>query len=123
MAIGKGARLSPSAREKLGLKLERQYAKGRSLSELADEHGTSAGRVRLLLLERGVVLRRRGGAVRKPDPSRAARARDVARRYDAGATLAELAAQEGVSASTVRNLVERAGGRLRPRGSRPARGD
>lgn len=57
-------RLTPADREKLGKQLAREYDKGASLSTLAARHDTSAGRVRLLLLESGVKLRGRGGDVR-----------------------------------------------------------
>ena len=86
-------RLSKDDRDALGAKLEKAYAAGRSLAELGEEHGTSAGRVRLILLERGVTLRSRGGAVRKPDPARGERAKELAKEYGAGASLQELAAQ------------------------------
>lgn len=116
MDIRKGGRLVPADRDKLGAALERDYVKGRSLVELAEQHGTSAGRVRTILLERGVALRSRGGSVRKPDPERERRAKEVAKKYRAGATLAELGSEYGVSASTARNLVQAGGGQLRPRG-------
>jgi hypothetical protein len=85
------------------------------LTKLGEEHGTSAGRVRTILLERGVMLRSRGGAVRKPDPERATRARALAKQYAAGATLQDLAAEHGVGPTTARNLVLAGGGTLRGR--------
>lgn len=114
-------RLSTSERDKLGGKLEKQYGQGRSLAELAEEHGTSAGRVRLILLERGVTLRSRGGAVRKPDPQRKERAKQLAREYKDGASLKELAERHGVSATTARTLVQLGGGTLRARGGQAGR--
>ena len=113
-------RLSTSDRDALGGKLEKAYTGGRSLAELGEEHGTSAGRVRLILLERGVVLRSRGGAVRKPDPARGERAKGVAKEYADGASLQELAATHGISATTARSLVQAGGGTLRARGGRRA---
>jgi Helix-turn-helix domain len=67
-------RLTPADRKKLGKQLVREYGKGASLSTLAARYGTSAGRVRLLLLEQGVTLRARGGDVRS-DRARQRRAR------------------------------------------------
>ncbi len=113
-------RLTPADRDALGAKLEKAYASGRSLAELGEEHGTSAGRVRLILLERGVTLRSRGGAVRKPDPARGERAKVVAKEYAGGASLQELAATHGISATTARSLVQAGGGTLRARGGRRA---
>jgi hypothetical protein len=113
-------RLSADERDSLGKELEKAYTAGRSLAELGQEHGTSAGRVRLILLERGVTLRSRGGAVRKPDPERGKRAEALAKEYSAGASLQELAATHGISATTARSLVQAGGGTLRARGGRRA---
>lgn len=68
--------LTPADRTKLGKQLAKEYDKGASLSTLAARHSTSAGRVRLLLLEQGVTLRARGGDVRS---ARARRQRSGAR--------------------------------------------
>lgn len=114
-------RLGTDEREKLAKKLTGEYAAGKTLDELAQAHGTSAGRVRNLLLEAGVTLRSRGGATRKPDPKRKALATKVAGQYAKGATLAELAEQHGVSAATARNLVLAAGGTMRARGGSRAK--
>lgn len=116
--VEKNKRLSTADREKLGARLEKEYAKGTSIATLAEEHGTSAGRVRLILLERGVVLRKRGGNTRRPDPERAKHAKSVAAEYGKGASLAQLAEKHGVSATTARNLVLAGGGDLRARGGR-----
>jgi lambda repressor-like predicted transcriptional regulator len=118
--VEKNKRLSAADREKLGARLEKAYAKGRSIAALAEENGTSAGRVRLILLERGVVLRARGGNTRKPDPERSKRAKTLAAEYRDGASLAQLGATHGVSATTARNLVLAGGGDLRARGGRKA---
>ena len=114
--IKRHQRLSVAERDKLGNQVEKSYAKGRSLSEIAEEVGTSAGRVRSLLLQRGVLLRSRGGNTRKPDPERAKTAQQVAKAYAGGQSLAELAGTYGKSASTIRNLVLAGGGSLRARG-------
>ena len=116
--VEKNKRLSASDREKLGARLEKAYAKGTSIAALAQESGTSAGRVRLILLERGVVLRPRGGNTRKPDPERQKRATSMAKEYKGGASLAQLGQTHGVSATTARNLVLAGGGDLRARGGR-----
>lgn len=113
-------RLSATERDTLGKELEKAYTAGRSLAELGEQHGTSAGRVRLILLERGVTLRSRGGAVRKPDPERGKRAGALAKEYAGGASLQELAATHGISATTARSLVQAGGGTLRARGGRRA---
>ncbi|HEU0101346.1 MAG TPA: helix-turn-helix domain-containing protein [Mycobacteriales bacterium] len=116
--VEKNKRLSAADRDKLGARLEKAYGKGQSIAALAEETGTSAGRVRLILLERGVVLRPRGGNTRKPDPERNKRAKAIAAEYRAGASLAQLGATHGVSATTARNLVLAGGGDLRARGGR-----
>ena len=116
--VEKNKRLSAKDRDTLGGRLEKAYAKGASIAALAEDTGTSAGRVRLILLERGVVLRSRGGNTRKPDPARAGHAKAVAKEYAGGASLAQLGATHGVSATTARNLVLAGGGELRARGGR-----
>ena len=116
MALEKNKRMTSAERSGLGDKLVKDYDKGHSLVELSQRHGTSAGRIRSILLERGVTLRPRGGAVRKPDPNRAARAKQLAKEYKAGASLSKLAATHQVSATTARNLVLAGGARLRSRG-------
>jgi hypothetical protein len=118
--MARGARMTADDRDKLGARLEKDYAGGRSMAELAEEIGTSQGRVRTILLERGVTLRKRGGAVRKPDPKRQELAAEVAKAYGKGESATDLAAKHGVSAGTVRNLVKAGGGTLRPRGGRAA---
>lgn len=119
--IEKHKRMSADEREKLGAKLQKDYETGKySLAALGEKHGTSAGRVRLLLLERGVTLKTRGGANRKADPERPKRAKAIAKQYAKGASLAELAEEHDISATTARTLVLAGGGTLRPRGGRKA---
>jgi len=118
--MARGARMMADDRERLGAQLEKDYGKGRSMAELAEGIGTSQGRVRTILLERGVVLRPRGGAVRKPDPKRQELAATVAGAYGKGESATDLADRHGVSAGTIRNLVKAGGGTLRPRGGRRA---
>lgn len=116
--VEKNKRLSTADREALGAELTKAYEGGASIAALAEQHGTSAGRVRLILLERGTVLRPRGGNTRKADPVRQDTAKKVAAEYAKGVSLADLAASRGVSATTARNLVLAGGGTLRARGGR-----
>jgi hypothetical protein len=64
MEIERNKRLTPDQRQDLARKLAEGYAQGTSLAALAEAHGTSAGRVRLILLEAGVQMRARGGNMR-----------------------------------------------------------
>ena len=64
-SLKKGARITGPARSKLTADVSKQYAKGRSIRELADEQGRSYGFVHRLLAESGVELRGRGGATRR----------------------------------------------------------
>lgn len=122
VTVERHKRLSDRERDKLATALSKEYAQGRSLAELAEARGTSAGRVRGLLLAAGVTLRSRGGDNRKPDPQRKQLTKTVAAAYAKGATLGELAAQHGVSAATARNLVLEGGGTMRARGGSRRRG-
>ena len=63
--LQKGVRITGSARNKLTTEVTKQYAKGKSIRELADHHGRSYGFIHRLLAESGVTLRGRGGATRK----------------------------------------------------------
>ena len=56
--------LTPADRKKLATQLAKEYGRGASMATLAARYCTSAGRVRLLLLEQGVTLRPRGGDMR-----------------------------------------------------------
>ena len=60
----KGARITGAERTKLATELTKQYAKGKSIRELADTHGRSYGFVHRVLSESGATLRARGGATR-----------------------------------------------------------
>lgn len=61
----KGQRLVGGARDDLRQTLVTEYEAGRSIRDLAVAHDISIGLSRNLLVESGVVLRRRGGATRK----------------------------------------------------------
>jgi predicted transcriptional regulator len=62
--LKKGARITGAERTKLATELKKQYAKGKSIRELAETHGRSYGFVHRVLSESGVTLRGRGGATR-----------------------------------------------------------
>jgi predicted transcriptional regulator len=62
--LKKGARITGSERTKLAAELKKQYAKGRSIRDLAETHDRSYGFVHRVLSESGVTLRGRGGATR-----------------------------------------------------------
>jgi hypothetical protein len=70
ISVERNKRLPPGDRKRLGKQLAREYGKGASLATLAARHGTSPGRVRLLLLEQGVTLRPRGGDMRSDQARR-----------------------------------------------------
>lgn len=59
-------RITGEHREKIGAELERRYLKDRvPLRDLAEEIGRSYGFVHLLLSQRGVKLRPRGGSIHR----------------------------------------------------------
>jgi hypothetical protein len=62
--LKKGARITGSDRSKLSAELKKAYDKGKSIRELADQHGRSYGFVHRVLSESGATLRGRGGATR-----------------------------------------------------------
>jgi predicted transcriptional regulator len=62
--FAKGARVTGPARTKLADDVAKQYAKGKSIRELAEKNGRSYGFVHRLLVENNVTLRGRGGATR-----------------------------------------------------------
>lgn len=63
--LKKGARITGSDRNTLAVELRQQYENGRSIRELASEHGRSYGFIHRLLSENEVSLRSRGGATRR----------------------------------------------------------
>lgn len=87
------------------------------MAEVAQEVGTSVGRVRALVLEQGVPLRGPGssqpGRLR---PGWQQFAESVAQQYTKGASLVELGRRYDISASPVRRLVLAGGGSLRSQG-------
>jgi len=64
VTLKKGARITGADRNKLAAELRKSYDKGKSIRELADQHGRSYGFVHRGLSESGVTLRGRGGATR-----------------------------------------------------------
>lgn len=62
--LKKGVQITGPERTKLAAELKKQYAKGKSIRELAETHGRSYGFVHRVLSESGVTLRGRGGATR-----------------------------------------------------------
>ncbi|MFN8126376.1 MAG: helix-turn-helix domain-containing protein [Candidatus Nanopelagicales bacterium] len=63
--VAKGQRITGSDRTKLARELKKEYQAGRSIRELAEEHGRSYGFVHRILKDSKTKLRGRGGATRK----------------------------------------------------------
>lgn len=111
-------RLPFQQRRELGCWLAGRYRQGRSMAALAEELGTSVGRVRTLLLDQGQRLRGPGGSGGRLRPGRQELAEVVARQYAQGASLVVLGERHDRPASTIRRLVLAGGGTLRARGGR-----
>ena len=62
--LGKGRRITGTARNTLASELAKKYEKGASIRALAESTGRSYGFVHRVLSESGVTLRSRGGAHR-----------------------------------------------------------
>ncbi|MGO1920317.1 MAG: helix-turn-helix domain-containing protein [Microbacterium sp.] len=86
------------------------YTAGVSVRELADRFGVHRGTV-------WEMARRAGLAVRQPELSESVRAQ-AAQLYGRGLTLAQVAAQLGISNEAVRSAVIACGGTIRPAGRR-----
>lgn len=63
--LSKGSRITGDDREQLAGELAKRYAAGDSIRDLADDLGRSYGFVHRILVDSGVTLRGRGGAVRR----------------------------------------------------------
>jgi predicted transcriptional regulator len=63
--LGKGRRITGTARNTLASELAKKYEKGASIRALAESTGRSYGFVHRVLSESGVILRSRGGAHRR----------------------------------------------------------
>lgn len=111
-------RLPFEQRQELAWRLAERYRQGLSMAALAEELGTSVGRVRALLLDQDVRLRGPGGSAGRLRPGRQELAEVVARQYAQGASLVVLGQRHGRPASTIRRLVLAGGGALRARGGR-----
>ena len=60
--VTKGARITGAERERLAGTLRKNYEKGATVRELAEQTGRSYGFVHRVLTETGATLRGRGGA-------------------------------------------------------------
>lgn len=69
-------RVTGATRIKLAERLKRQYEQGRSIRELANEHGRAYSSVHQLLTEAGTALRGHGGP-RNHGPHTRGHARDL----------------------------------------------
>jgi uncharacterized protein (DUF433 family) len=106
--------------------LAARYQAGASLDDLAVLYGNTPYRIRRTLVDAGVAIRPRGSLPTNAfdDPrGRGALAirrsvEDVVGRYQAGASLDDLAVLCRCSAPKVRSLLVKAGVELRPRGKR-----
>jgi len=63
--LKKGARLTGAARESVTSTVTSEYAKGKSIRDIATELGRSYGFVHRLLIESDQQMRSRGGATRR----------------------------------------------------------
>jgi len=64
-ALPKGRRITGAERERVAVDLRRRYEAGVSIRALASEYGRSYGFIHRVLVDSGVTLRGRGGAVRR----------------------------------------------------------
>lgn len=63
--LSKGSRITGAQREQLAGDLAKRYSAGASIRDLAEDTGRSYGFVHRILVDSGVRLRGRGGAVRR----------------------------------------------------------
>jgi hypothetical protein len=63
--LGKGRRITGNERTKLATDFKKRYEAGASIRDLAADSGRSYGFVHRVLVDAGVKLRGRGGAVRR----------------------------------------------------------
>ncbi|MEU1185796.1 helix-turn-helix domain containing protein, partial [Streptomyces sp. NPDC005820] len=112
-------RQNPQARQRLAAHLRTLYEKhGATLSELAAAAGETRRGARRLLIEAGGAVRTTQQTVRMRAAARAAERHKVAlslrTRYEAGATVPELAEQCNYSPATVYRLLHQVGTPMRP---------
>jgi AraC-like DNA-binding protein len=115
-------RQDPQARLRLATKLRTLYEQhGATLAELAAAASLSKRAARRLLIEAGGTPRTPQETLRLRAGARAAERHRLAvslrERYEAGTTVADLAAECGYSVATVYRLLHLAGTRIRPQHS------
>lgn len=116
------------ARRALGARLRAQYEQeAATIEALAAQENLSARTIRRRLTEAGATLRPcQQPQTRAADPAapeaRRLRAADLRHRYEAGAGVPELAADDGVSESTVYRLLHQAEAAMRPQHRHSPRG-
>ncbi|WP_239015133.1 helix-turn-helix domain containing protein [Streptomyces sp. CdTB01] len=112
-------RQDPQARRRLAARLRTLYEQhGATLTELAAAAGETRRAARRLLIEGGGTVRTTQQTLRMRSAARAAERRKLAvslrARYEAGATVPELAREHSYSVATVYRLLHQAGTRMRP---------
>ncbi|MCC9705526.1 helix-turn-helix domain containing protein [Streptomyces sp. MNU76] len=113
-------REDPQARQRLAAHLRTLYEEhGATLTELAAAAGGTRRAARLLLIEAGGTVRTTQQTLRMRAAARAAERRKLAvslrARYEAGATVPDLAQECNYSVATVYRLLHQAGTHMRPR--------
>ncbi|MFF7189832.1 helix-turn-helix domain-containing protein [Streptomyces sp. NPDC008222] len=112
-------RQNPQARQRLAAHLRTLYEQqGATLTELAAAAGETRRSARRLLIEAGGSVRTTQQTLRIRTAARAAERRKLAlslrARYEAGATVPDLAREHSYSIATVYRLLHQAGTRMRP---------
>ncbi|MFJ8114338.1 helix-turn-helix domain-containing protein [Streptomyces sp. NPDC096132] len=112
-------RQNPQARQRLAAHLRTLYEQhGATLTELATAAGETRRGARRLLIEAGGTVRTTQQTQRMRSAAQAAERYKVAlslrARYEAGATVPELAREHSYSVATVYRLLHQAGTRMRP---------
>ncbi|MGW3446518.1 helix-turn-helix domain-containing protein [Streptomyces sp. NPDC001076] len=112
-------RQNPQARQRLAAHLRTLYEQhGATLTELAAAAGETRRSARRLLIEAGGTVRTTQQTLRMRTPARAAERRKLAlsllARYEAGATVPDLAREHSYSIATVYRLLHQVGTRMRP---------
>jgi Mor family transcriptional regulator len=112
-------RQNPQARQRLAARLRTLYEQhGATLTELAAAAGETRRGARRLLIEAGGTVRTTQQTLRMRTAARADERYKVARslraRYEAGATVPELAREHSYSVTTVYRLLHQAGTPMRP---------
>ncbi|MFE9307122.1 helix-turn-helix domain-containing protein [Streptomyces sp. NPDC006706] len=112
-------RQNPQARQRLAAHLRTLYEQhGATLTELATAAEETRRGARRLLIEAGGTVRTTQQTLRMRTAARAAERHKLAVslrvRYEAGATVPELAREHSYSVATVYRLLHQAGARMRP---------